>query len=77
MKIRTICLHYFNSLDRLPYLLGSQRVGSTLYLDNYQLSITTSQRNWGFGLCYLYLRNVKGFHWNHKRFTVNFPEHVH
>ncbi len=22
---------------------------------------------WGFGLCYLYLRNVKGFGWNHKR----------
>jgi len=21
----------------------------------------------GFGLCYLYLRNVKGFQWNHKR----------
>ena len=23
--------------------------------------------NWGYGLCYLYLRNVKGFQWNHKR----------
>lgn len=23
--------------------------------------------NWGFGLCFLYLRNVKGFGWNHKR----------
>ena len=23
--------------------------------------------NWGFGLCYLFLRNVKGFVWNHKR----------
>src|ERR1700738_3427188 len=20
---------------------------------------------WGFGLCFLYLRNVKGFEWNH------------
>ncbi len=26
-----------------------------------------SQRNWGFGLCYLYLRNVKGLRFNHKR----------
>ena len=25
------------------------------------------QRNWGFGLCFPYLRNVKGFKWNHKR----------
>ena len=23
--------------------------------------------NWGFGLCYLHLRNVHGFTWNHKR----------
>lgn len=27
----------------------------------------TCQRNWGFGLCFLYLRNVKGYTWNHKR----------
>jgi putative transposase len=26
-----------------------------------------NHRNWGFGLCYLYLRNVKSFGWNHKR----------
>jgi putative transposase len=29
--------------------------------------LTHNQRNWGFGLCYLYLRNVKGYKWNHKR----------
>jgi putative transposase len=29
--------------------------------------LTQHQRNWGFGLCFLYLRNVKGFAWNHKR----------
>lgn len=31
------------------------------------LELTQSQRNWGFGLCFLYLRNVKGYGWNHKR----------
>lgn len=31
------------------------------------LRLTTSYRRWGFGLCFLYLRNVKGFNWNHKR----------
>jgi putative transposase len=31
------------------------------------LRLTDSQRNWGFGLCYLFLRNVKKFVWNHKR----------
>jgi putative transposase len=29
--------------------------------------LTDTHRNWGFGLCFLYLRNVKGFAWNHKR----------
>ena len=31
------------------------------------LRITDNQRNWGFGLCYLHLRNVKGFRFNHKK----------
>lgn len=34
---------------------------------DWLMRLTTNQRNWGFGLCYLYLRNVKGFAWNHKR----------
>ena len=29
--------------------------------------LTNDRRNWGFGLCFLYLRNVKRFEWNHKR----------
>lgn len=31
------------------------------------IRLTHNQRNWGFGLCFLYLRNVKGHSWNHKR----------
>lgn len=34
---------------------------------DWLLRLTHNQRNWGFGLCFLYLRNVKGFVWNHKR----------
>ena len=29
--------------------------------------LTSNRRSWGFGLCFLYLRNVRGFGWNHKR----------
>lgn len=29
--------------------------------------LTSTWRNWGFKLCFLYLRNVKGYSWNHKR----------
>jgi len=31
------------------------------------LRLTTANRRWGFGLCFLYLRNVQGYGWNHKR----------
>lgn len=31
------------------------------------VKLTDNRRTWGFGLCFLYLRNVKGFVWNHKR----------
>ena len=34
---------------------------------NWLLRLTDNHRNWGFGLCFLYLRNVRGFGWNHKR----------
>jgi len=34
---------------------------------DWLLRITDNQRNWGFGLCFLYLRNVKGCRFNHKR----------
>ena len=34
---------------------------------NWLLKLTDNHRNWGFGLCFLYLRNVKRFGWNHKR----------
>src|SRR5690606_5632112 len=34
---------------------------------DWLIRLTTAQRNWGFGLCFAYLRNIKGFTWNHKR----------
>lgn len=34
---------------------------------DWLIRLTDNNRNWGFGLCYLYLRNVKQFGWNHKR----------
>ena len=34
---------------------------------DWLLRLTAANKRWGFGLCYLHLRNVKGFGWNHKR----------
>ena len=31
------------------------------------LRVTADHPTWGFGLCFLYLRNVNGYKWNHKR----------
>lgn len=34
---------------------------------DWLLRLIQAHKRWGFGLCCLYLRNVKGFCWNHKR----------
>ena len=34
---------------------------------DWLVRLTHNQKNWGFGLCFLHLRNVRGFAWNHKR----------
>jgi len=41
--------------------LANERIADWL------IRLTDNQLNWGFGLCFLYLRNVKGYRWNHKR----------
>jgi putative transposase len=33
---------------------------------DWLVRLTNNQRNWGFGLCFLYLRYVKDFKWNYK-----------
>ena len=34
---------------------------------DWLIRLTHNWKDWGFGLCFLFLRNVKGFKWNHKR----------
>ena len=34
---------------------------------DWLIKLTGMYPRWGFGLCYLYLRNIKGYRWNHKR----------
>ena len=48
------------------------RYGPKLRADNDEiadllLGLTKARKTWGFGLCFLYLRNVQGHLWNHKR----------
>ena len=48
------------------------RHGLILSDENAQIAawlkrLTANKCDWGFGLCFLYLRNVQGYGWNHKR----------
>ena len=54
--ISQTCYHYQAKLSAENELIA-----------DWLVCLTHNQRNWGFGLCFLYLRNVKGFGWNHKR----------
>ncbi len=52
-KISEYCYRYQPKLDEENELIA-----------DWLIRLTHNQRNWGFGLCFLYLRNVKGFKWN-------------
>ncbi len=41
--------------------------GDNQLIADWLLRLTATNKRWGFGLCFLYLRNVKGYRWNHKR----------
>jgi putative transposase len=55
-RISESCYRYERKLDA-----ENEEVATWL------INLTDNNRNWGFGLCYLFLRNLKGFKWNHKR----------
>ena len=54
--ISETCYRYEPKLDR-----------ENAEVADWLLRLTQTHRRWGFGLCFMYLRNVKGYHWNHKR----------
>jgi len=44
------------------------------HIGQWLLKLTNTYKRWGFKLCFLYLRNVKGFKWNHKRVYLIYRE---
>jgi putative transposase len=50
------CYRYSPKLDE-----ENERIADLL------VGLTQARRSWGFGLCFLHLRNVRGHTWNHKR----------
>lgn len=49
------------------YRYQSKLSGDNQKIADWLLKLTAAHKRWGFGLCFLYLRNVKGYSWNHKR----------
>ena len=56
LKVSLSCYYYRAKLSSENQLIA-----------DWLLRLTTTHKRWGFGLCFLYLRNVKGYGWNHKR----------
>ena len=65
MSIRLACEAF--GLSESGYRYRSKLNAENDRIADWLVRLTDNQRNWGFGLCFLYLRNVKGHRWNHKR----------
>ncbi|MGY0561816.1 IS3 family transposase [Luteimonas sp. A277] len=64
-SIRHACQTF--EVSQTCYRYQAQASGENAQIADWLVRLTTAYRDWGFGLCFLYLRNVKGFGWNHKR----------
>ena len=65
LSIRLACEAF--GLSQSGYRYQPQRNVENGKIADWLIWLTDNNRNWGFGLCFLYLRNVKGHRWNHKR----------
>ena len=65
ISIRFACIVFL--ISETCYRYKRKLSAENIRIADWLIRLTHNQRNWGFGLCFLYLRNVKGFGWNHKR----------
>jgi putative transposase len=65
VSIKQACLVFGVSVTCYSY--QSRLSSENAEIADQLIRLMHNQRNWGFGLCFLYLRNVKGYRWNHKR----------
>jgi putative transposase len=65
ISVRLACQIF--TVSETCYRYEAKKNAENEQIADWLLRLTDNNRNWGFGLCYLYLRNVKGFKWNHKR----------
>ena len=65
ISIRLACQAF--SISETCYRYQPKLSDENAEIADWLVGLTRAWRNWGFGLCFLYLRNIKGFGWNHKR----------
>lgn len=65
MSIRQTCGWFGTS--EMGYRYRPKLATENDEIAQWLIKLTREQSGWGFGLCFDYLRNVKGFIWNHKR----------
>ena len=63
IRLACECLGISETCFRYQAKLSSENA----QVADWLLRLTETNKRWGFGLCFLYLRNVKGFGWNPKR----------
>lgn len=64
-SIRQACADFM--ISQTCYRYQPKLSDENAVIVDWLVRLTYNQKNWGFGLCFLHLRNVKGFGWNHKR----------
>lgn len=72
ISIRLACQAF--NISESCYRHEAKRSAENSLIADWLLHLTDNNRSWGFGLCFLYLRNVKGFAWNHKRVYRTYRE---
>jgi putative transposase len=65
LSVRLVCEIF--SLSKTAYYHQPKHDHENEEIAEWLLRLTTAHKRWGFGLCFLYLRNIKSYTWNHKR----------
>lgn len=65
LSIRAACAAF--TISQTCYRYEPKLSHENAVIAQWLQEITKKEKTWGFKLCFLYLRNVKGFGWNHKR----------
>ena len=65
ISIRLACITF--GISQTCFRYQPKLDGENAVIADWLLRLTQTHKRWGFGLCFMYLRNTQGHGWNHKR----------